>query len=257
VIDVAVDTAAGQPVMGLQRHDFAWRQGNRSLTRWEVLESQRTSQAASVVLCLDRSGSMQGAPLLALQQASARFVEDLVGVANIELLSFADQVTVDRAWTRDLGLLQAGLEKLRAEGGTALGQAISRGIQELAGRPGRRVLVVFTDGQDSFGALDTAALVKFARQQQVTIHGVLLKTAQFDHAALQQIAQATGGLVVSVDQPGALGAQFQVLAKELKRPLYRFVLLDADPQQPLSLSVGDAPPVQIELRSRRTESATR
>lgn len=248
-VEVAIDTASGEAFTGLQRADCAARQDERWLTRWDVVSSEHTTQVASIVLCLDRSGSMQGPAFQALQQGAERFVSQAQQNADMALLSFGDEVMTERLWTRDVGLLHASISQLKAGGGTALGQAIRTATQTLAAREGRRVLVVFTDGQDSSGTMDVAALSRDCRQQQVTVFGVMLKANGIDPTALQQLTQATGGLLVNADRYQDLATRFDTLALELRRPAYRFVFLDADPRRPITLYVGGSPstPLQIEF----------
>ncbi|NJO56357.1 MAG: hypothetical protein HC834_08500, partial [Rhodospirillales bacterium] len=60
--------------------------------------------------------------------------------------------------------------------------------------------------------------------------GVMLKANGIDPTALQQLTQATGGLLVNADRYQDLANRFDTLALELRHPAYRFVFLDADPR---------------------------
>jgi VWFA-related protein len=107
-------------------------------------------QPITVVVLLDRSGSMRGNFTL-VQQAAEAFVQVMRPDDKARIGSFSNGIQVDpRDFTSDhdelLGILRT---ELQAEGPTPLWNAVNVGITALLHQQGRRVVLVFTDGMDN------------------------------------------------------------------------------------------------------------
>lgn len=107
-------------------------------------------QPITVVLLLDRSGSMRGNFEL-VEKAAEAFVDDLGPNDKARIGSFANRIQVDpRTFTSDHEELKAILrQELQEEGPTPLWNAVNVGITTLLHEEGRRVVLVFTDGVDA------------------------------------------------------------------------------------------------------------
>jgi VWFA-related protein len=107
-------------------------------------------QPITVVMLLDRSGSMRGNFEL-VEQAAEEFVNAMLPADKARIGSFSNRIQVDpRDFTSDrnelLGILRTQLQE---EGPTPLWNAVNVGITALLHQQGRRVILVFTDGADS------------------------------------------------------------------------------------------------------------
>ena len=107
-------------------------------------------QPITVVMLLDRSGSMRGNFGL-VQKAAEAFVEVMRADDKARIGSFSNGIQVDpRDFTSDKDELLTILRtELQAEGPTPLWNAVNVGITSLLHQQGRRVVLVFTDGMDS------------------------------------------------------------------------------------------------------------
>jgi VWFA-related protein len=107
-------------------------------------------QPITVVMLLDRSGSMRRNFTL-VQQAAEAFVEVMRPDDKARIGSFSNGIQVDPPdFTSDHSELQTILRtELQAEGPTPLWNAVNVGITALLHQQGRRVVLVFTDGMDS------------------------------------------------------------------------------------------------------------
>lgn len=105
-----------------------------------------------VLLCIDVSGSMssqeKGGTRLQLAVAGARrFVAEAIGANyRVGLILWNHKVANLVPLTRDPAPVLEGLDRARPEGGTKIAVALRRGIEQLAGLPGDRVLAIFGDG---------------------------------------------------------------------------------------------------------------
>jgi Ca-activated chloride channel homolog len=133
-------------------------------------------QPITVVVMLDRSGSMQGNFRL-VARAAEQFVTDLLPADKARLGSFSNRIQVDpRDFTSDHGELIAILRtELQEAGPTPLWNAVNVGITALLHQQGRRVVLVFTDGVDRPMNSSSASLkdvMKRAEQEDVMVYAI-------------------------------------------------------------------------------------
>jgi VWFA-related protein len=107
-------------------------------------------QPITVVMMLDRSGSMTGNFRL-VEAAGEAFVRKLRSDDKARIGSFAARIQVDpEGFTSDPEQLVRILRtELQEEGPTPLWNAVNVGITSLLEEEGRRVVLVFTDGDDN------------------------------------------------------------------------------------------------------------
>jgi VWFA-related protein len=107
-------------------------------------------QPITVVMMLDRSGSMAGNFRL-VEAAGEAFVRKLRPEDKARIGSFAARIQVDpEGFTGDQEqLIRILRTELQEEGPTPLWNAVNVGITSLLKEEGRRVVLVFTDGDDN------------------------------------------------------------------------------------------------------------
>jgi Ca-activated chloride channel family protein len=141
-----VTNAHGRLVPDLSRDDFAVDDNGKRQT---LTLFSNDIQPITVVMLLDRSGSMK--PNFELeQQAAGAFVAAMGRDDKARIGSFSTHIQIDPPeFTSDRGVLAKILETdLQKEGPTPLWNAVDTGIDKLLLEPGRRVVLVFTDGVD-------------------------------------------------------------------------------------------------------------
>ncbi len=114
---------------------------------------------------------------------------------------FSRKADLSQDFTDNMQSLAAGVQNLRAGGGTALYDAIYRVCRdklskEKSLRPARRALIVVSDGEDNQSQVTEAQAIAMAQRAQVIIYtistddsGLILR----GDYVLQQIAESTGG----------------------------------------------------------------
>jgi len=135
---------SGRAIRKLERRDMVLVEDEAflKLDRFEL-----DSTPISVVVALDLSGSMVEA-LGDVKTAAARYFRILEDYDEAALLVFADKPRLLSDFTTRHESLITSLWPLRAYGPTALYDSIHFAALRLKGRPGRRVLILLTDGQD-------------------------------------------------------------------------------------------------------------
>ncbi len=140
-------------------------------------------QPITVVLMLDRSGSMQRNFGL-VAKAAEIFVAGLLPADKARIGSFSNRIQVDpRDFTSDHGELIGILRtELQEAGPTPLWNAVNVGITALLHQQGRRVVLVFTDGVDRPMSSSSSSLkdvMRRAEQEDVMVYAIGLAGQSF------------------------------------------------------------------------------
>jgi hypothetical protein len=169
---------SGRLVPGLMRDDFEVYDNGR---RQPLTVFANEVQPITVVIMLDRSGSMVRHFAL-VRQAAERFVDNLMDGDRARLGSFSNRIQIDpKEFTSDrdelIDILRNNLQK---PGTTPLWNATSAAMTALAREPGRRVVLLFTDGLDTPEALRPNSTFEDVRDRSVAenimVYGIGLST---------------------------------------------------------------------------------
>ncbi|MBI4730368.1 MAG: type II secretion system F family protein [Acidobacteria bacterium] len=149
-----------------------------------------SGRTVDVVLAIDTSASMRGAPLAAAIAAAIRFLQALPPGTGIGVISFAGVPQVVAPIGTPPAVAESRIRSLAVAPDTAMYDAVVLATRMFRGTAQRNV-VVLSDGQDniSSGSLSTAAGA--ARGAAVTVFSIGFASA--DAAALRSLASATGG----------------------------------------------------------------
>jgi Ca-activated chloride channel homolog len=143
---VTASDAQGRLVTDLTREDFEIYDNGKQQT---ITLFENGAQPITVVMMLDRSGSMAGNFRL-VRSAAEQFVGQLLPGDKARIGSFANRIQLDpREFTSSQhDLIQILRTELQEAGPTPLWNAVNVGITALLHQDGRRVVLVFTDGVD-------------------------------------------------------------------------------------------------------------
>lgn len=107
-----------------------------------------------LVLMIDTSASTQD-KLRLIQQAAISFTEQLQQADRVKVISFDDRVRDLSDFTSDRAVLQWAIRDTRPGQGTKLYDAMAVGMKALQRIKGRKAIVIFTDGVDSYSDRET------------------------------------------------------------------------------------------------------
>ena len=213
-VPVTVTDGRGQYLDDLTRDRFTvMDQG----TSQGIVEFEPQSREVSCVLLLDTTGSMQLA-LPALKNAALRLIGELRPQDSIAVYSFSDMVTELQPFTTDKASAKRAVLHTQAFGDTALYDALARVGQDLAGRPGKKVIVLFTDGKDNSSTLNPESAIQRAKTNGVPIYTVAQGEAIGHRDLLEQLAgisKATGGEAFAIEKPSEIGRVFEKVSEDL------------------------------------------
>ncbi len=149
-------------------------------------------------LLLDTSGSMQK-DLSAAATAAVRFVNTLEEARDVTFVDFADQVRVSRFSPSSYPHLFERIRGNKADGYTALYDALAMYLSSAEEQDGQKVLLLYTDGADSRSETTFGELVEMLRLSQVMVYVIgYLENQSSTERSIQQmrmndVARQTGG----------------------------------------------------------------
>lgn len=174
-----------------------------------VKVEQVSNAALEVVLAFDTSGSMLGIAMDSAKSAAEAFVGTLPPSTRIALVSFSSASNVVVPMTTDRGALIGAIRGLRAQGETALYDAVIAAAGQFSpGGSARRELVVLSDGGDTVSRADQAAAIRSLTDAKVRGYVASLVTDESATAFLDELARSTGGRVVGATDPAAIRSVF-------------------------------------------------
>ncbi len=171
----------------------------------------------SLVIVIDRSGSMGGKPLADAKRAATRLVGLLApgDAFSIVTYSSTDETVAPIALASDAAKARAraAIEMIVDEGGTCISCGLDRGSRELAASPitgGLRRMVVLSDGQANEGIWNRDELAEHATataQNGISISSVGVGL-DFDEVTMVRLANVARGNYYFVEDTSALDAMF-------------------------------------------------
>jgi Ca-activated chloride channel family protein len=184
---------------------------------------QNEVQPITVVVMLDTSGSMTSSIGL-LKAAAEQFVLRLLPEDKGRIGAFADNIQLSSRFTSDRDELVGAVKDIDYGNGTRLWDAVAMSLDELKGKPGRRVVLVFTDGDDTASRTRLGTVIDRGRAEEVMIYAIGLSSHYFDgqrmvnskpDSGLKKIADETGGGFFELKNTSDLAPTFTRVAQEL------------------------------------------
>ncbi|MCU0265857.1 MAG: type II secretion system F family protein [Actinomycetia bacterium] len=181
------------------------------------------------VLAMDTSGSMKGAGLTGAKTAAGTFLAEVPADVKVGLVTFADQALVKVAPTTDRAAVRAAVNGLTAAGGTALYDGTVLAVRTV-GTTGVRNVVLLSDGaEDGSSSTTLQEAVTAVRTSKATLDAVSFGTTPQQVAALQALATAGGGSVITTTEADQLAAAFAASAQTISNQLQ--VTVEVPPEQ--------------------------
>jgi Ca-activated chloride channel homolog len=180
-------------------------------------------QPITVVVMLDTSGSMTGSISL-LKSAAEQFLLRLLPKDKGRVGAFNDKIQFSARFTGNRDELVSELKDLDYGNGTRLWDAVSASLDELQGIEGRRVILIFTDGDDTQSKARLGTVIERARADEVMVYSIGLESNYFNgqrqvkskpDGGLKKIADETGGGYFELEKTADLAPTFTRVAQEL------------------------------------------
>lgn len=164
-------------IKGLSRGDFlVFEDGVQQEVTF--FSDEKTNPPVFVGVLMDTSSSTAG-KLGFSKEAAANFLHSVIQLRkdHAAFMTFDHEINLRQDFTDKLDLLQRAVDKVKKTGSqTALYDAIWQFADEkLRSVPGRRVIVVITDGDDTFSRAELKDAIDIAQRTETTIFGISTK----------------------------------------------------------------------------------
>jgi Ca-activated chloride channel family protein len=251
-----VNDTRGRLVPDLARDDFEIFDEGKPV---EITVFSKDPQPITVAVMLDMSGSMVSRFLLA-RNGMLRFIDALGPADRMRIGTFGEEIALSPWLTGDKRLLKRILEEELWPGGeTPLWNAIDAGMWSLSGEPGRRVLLVVTDGADSGGLpgrnADFGAVVTHATTDSFMVYAIGIDGTGVGRELIS-LTTGSGGGRYDLPRSADLDAAFTEIADELRHQYQLGFTPAALDGKPHTLQVNVKRP-GMTARARKTYVATR
>ena len=212
VLHATVRNGRGELVTSLERGAFTVYENEK---RQPITLFRHDDIPVSLGLLIDNSGSMRtlrsAVEAAALALARASNPQDEIFVVN-----FNDKARIDVPFTSDPGVLEAGIARVDAIGGTGMRDAIELAQTYLDehGTRDRKVLLVITDGIDNASIVTDERIEQQAEQRDTVIFAVGLfgdgNRVREGQRELHRLTDRTGGVAYyprGIEEIGALALE--------------------------------------------------
>jgi Ca-activated chloride channel family protein len=216
-----VTDGQGRLIPNLDRDEFTILDNGKPQ---EITFFQNETQPFTVVVMLDFSASMT-ANLDLLKAATEQFILRLLPEDRGQVGAFSDKIEFSGTFTNDRDDLIAALKDLQFGNPTRLYDAIDASIDMLDGATGRRkIVVVFTDGDDTASRRGQGDVLQKARAKETMIYAIGLESEFFNGVRVQRtrpdrglrkLADETGGGYFELKKTDDLAPTFTRVAQEL------------------------------------------
>jgi Ca-activated chloride channel homolog len=239
-VTITVRDGKGNLVTDLTREDFEVLDEGKpqqiQLFARAFDPGQDETLALDLGMLLDTSESMLKELKLS-QEAAVRFLDTVPRARELYTIFFDEEIRLSRYDSENQQGLFDRIHAAKGGGNTALYDAIAVYLSRVQDATGRKVLVIFSDGEDSKSSLSLDEVLRLIRSSSVSIYSIAFMggfrpgapNALKSRAFLQQLSDMTGGQVYTPQSSADLAA------------IYRKILDELEAQYVLGFSAAGAP----------------
>jgi VWFA-related protein len=213
-ITAVVTDSRGHFVTGLTQKDFAVSEDGKPQTITSFSDARTPLE---LVTAIDVSSSVREA-LPGMKTAAARFLGALEPADQVTLVGFNDNLFTVARRSTDQVVRERAIGRLASWGGTALYDAIIHAVDVLGRQPGRRAIVLFTDGDDQSSHAPIATAVAKVEGSDAMIYPVgqgRAVNAKDLQKLLERLATTSGGRAFFSNSPSKLDEVFAEILDDL------------------------------------------
>src|ERR1043165_8270545 len=145
----------------------------------DVIFFQNETQPFTVVVMLDYSASMTSS-LDLLRAAAEQFLLRMLPQDKGQVGAFSDKIEFSGQFTNDRDDLISALRDLQYGNPTRLWDAVDSSIDMLKPIDGRKVVLVFTDGDDTYSKIGFGSVLDHAKQNEGMVYAIGLPSQYFN-----------------------------------------------------------------------------
>ncbi|MDQ3068653.1 MAG: VWA domain-containing protein [Acidobacteriota bacterium] len=208
-------------VGGLTKEDFQILEDGKPQTVQFFAQGDVTARMPlRLGLLFDTSGSM-ALDINFSRTAAIKFMNAVEHAKDVTLVDFDTEVRLARYGQDDYPQLFERIRRRKADGFTALYDAIGTYLNGMAMEDGQKVLLLYTDGGDSRSRMSFTQVLELLKFIDVTIYAIGFmdhqpsSTRMEQRMRLEQLAAATGGQAYFPGSRDQLDEMYGKILKEL------------------------------------------
>jgi Ca-activated chloride channel homolog len=234
-IPVSAIDGDGRPLATLKLQDFILKIDGRNA---DIAEVSRSETPVTLAMLFDNSSSVSIIRQFE-KDAAIRLLRRVIkpGRDRAGLFSVADYTRVEQPVTSDISTLVRSIELFpEPRGATALLDGIIQVAEHMGGKSGRRVIVIVSDGEDTYSkdATTMTDVIEALLMNDCQVY--VVRTSEFENyrrtgsrtgnansrtlvaeTRMNDIAAQTGGAVYSPINEDEMGSAFTQIASELSQ----------------------------------------
>lgn len=202
--------------------------------------SKESDLPLTVALLIDTSGSVRD-KLMFERDAAVEFFKSTLRRRKDKglLIAFDSGIDLVQDYTDDPDLLARSAGNVRSGGGTSLLDAMFlAATQKLANQPGRKVIILISDGDDNSSRTGIEETLRAVQQSDAVVYAISTNSAALGGTVesahgdkmLKRFAEGTGGRVLFPRKLGDVTASFVSIGEEL-RSQYSIGYHSSNPQR--------------------------
>ena len=255
-IGVTVTDRKGTLVTDLTADDFVLVEDGKpqAIRYFASGEQSESAPPMHLGLMLDVSGSM-GEDMNFTRTAAVRFLNTLTDAVDITVVDFDTEVRLARYSQNEFARLVERIRRTKANGLTALYDAIGLYLDGASGQDGRKIMLIYTDGGDTRSAISLHELIDLMKASDVTVYpiGSLENQPSSVRAqqrmVLQSMADVTGGQAFFPTDVKQLDGVYEKVVAQI-RAQYTLGYLSTNDKMDGTWRKVEVKPVRKDLRVR-------
>ena len=218
---VTVVTRTGETVSDLKAEDFDVREdGVAQTVSYFAVGAAEDAVPLHIGLLFDTSESMEK-DLAFSRNAAIKFLKTFSRAVDFTLVEFADDVRAARFAQTEFPRLVERIRSGKAKGKTSLYDAVTIYLGSAFEQSGRKVLVIFTDGDDTSSSRRWDETLRLLRASDVTVYSMGFLSNRGSarlvlQSKLMDIARLTGGRAVFPGTMKELDPLYASIASEIQ-----------------------------------------
>jgi Ca-activated chloride channel homolog len=275
IITLSVTTKDGVPIDNLRAEDLIISEHK---TPREILKLESQKEAPlSVAVMIDMSTS-QERTLAGTKLAAREFVRSILRSDRdrAAVVAFTSDATIEQDWTNDLTKLRAAIDRVKIEhpvghiggrvvrgpvpiqnvpGATALWDSIEATVKGFHDdRGSRRLIVIFTDGEDTYSGASLRDATERAAASNVAVFSLGIADEKYftvHRDQLQKLSEETGGRAFFPKKVAELEEVFLQTTRDLQSQYaLTYCGTGPKPSEPVKIKIDLKNPALVQLKPR-------
>ncbi|XSG75808.1 VWA domain-containing protein [Herpetosiphon llansteffanensis] len=210
-------------ITDVPRQNVSVFENNNKIENFSWVNLSKIRDPLNIMLVIDTSGSMGPSKegltdggLDAAKVAALDFIERLPSNTNLGLIHFGTMVTVDHSLTDDIDAVRQSITELKAEGQTAIYDALAISYTQLRRAEGRTFIVLISDGADTASKGDNYdSIVTKAAKAKIPTYIIGLTSPEFDGKLLEDLQRDTKAMIYQTPSKEQLTSFYGEVAQEV------------------------------------------